>query len=117
VGRRGTIERMAADETHGIPESTLRTIRAKLVRAVAFLDPVHRDWILHETTRPKARRVNAVLVILGDALTQCKPPGRDPMRTAPWMTCAIDILETTDGAELNEARTYLVGARQLLTGK
>jgi hypothetical protein len=108
---------MADDRTHGIPDGTLRTIRAKLVRAVACLDPIHRDWILHETTRPKARRVHAVLVILGDAITECKPPGRDPRRTAPWMTCAIDILETTDGAELSEARTYLAGARQLLTGK
>jgi hypothetical protein len=33
------------------------------------------------------------------------------------MTCAIDILETTDGAELNEARTYLAGALRLLTEK
>ena len=108
---------MVDNRSHGIPESTLRTIRAKLVRAVASLDPIHRDWILHETTRPKAVRVNAVLVILGDAITECKPPGRDPWRTAPWLTCAIDILETTGGAELTEARTYLAGARQLLTGK
>jgi hypothetical protein len=108
---------MADDQTHGIPEGTLRTIRAKLIRAVASLDPIHRDWILHETTRPKARRVAAVLVILGAAITECKPPGRDPWRTAPWMTCAMDILETTDGAELKEARTYLAEVRQLLTGK
>jgi hypothetical protein len=108
---------MADDRTHGIPESTLRTIRAKLVRAVASLDPIHRNLILHEDTHPKARRVNAVLVILGEAITECKPPGRDPRRTVPWMTCAIDILATTEGAELNEARTYLAGARQLLTGK
>jgi hypothetical protein len=108
---------MAGDPTRGIPESTLRTIRAKLLRAVASLDPIYRDWILLETTRPKGRRVSAVLVILGDAIAEFKPPGRDPWRTAPWMTCAIDILETTDSAELDEARTYLAGARQLLTGK
>jgi hypothetical protein len=108
---------MVDDPSQGIPESTLRTIRAKLVRAVASLDPIYRDWILHETTRPKARRVSAVLIILGDAITACKPPGRHPRRTAPWMTCAIDILETTDGAELNEARTYLAGALRLLTEK
>jgi hypothetical protein len=108
---------MTDGQTHGIPEATLRTIRAKLIRAVASLDPIYRDWILHETTRPKAQRAHAVLVILGDAIAECKPPGRDPWRTVPWMTCAIDILETTDSAELNEARTYLAGARQLLAGK
>src|SRR5580693_7066250 len=106
---------MADDQNHGIPESTLRTIRAKLVRALASLDPIYRDWMLHETTRAKAHRVHAVLVILGDAIAECKPPGRDPWRTAPWMTCAIDILEKTDAAELNAARTYFAEVRQLLT--
>ncbi len=108
---------MADDQTHGIPDDTLRMIRAKLLRAVASLDPIYRDWILNETTRPNARRLGAVLVILGDSMAEIKPPGRDPWRTAPWMTCAIDILATTDAAELDEARTYLAGARQLLTGK
>jgi hypothetical protein len=93
----------------------LTMVRAEISAALAYLRRISIACGLAPETDDKGRRMAAVIVILAHAESSYQGSGNQPWETVPWLKCAIQLLDGTQGMELAPARAHMSAVCDLLS--
>jgi hypothetical protein len=93
----------------------LTMVRAEIGAALAYLRRISIACSLDPEAHDKGRRVAAVIVILEQAESSYQESGSKPWETVPWLKCAIQLLDRTQGVELAPAREHMSAVCDLLS--
>jgi hypothetical protein len=100
---------------HIVEPDILTMVRAEIEAALSHLQRISIVCDIDREAHDKGRRVAAVIVILEQSELSYQGSGNKPWETVPWLKCAIQLLDRTQGMELAPVREHLSAVCDLLS--